>query len=153
MTLGFTGTSRLVPLAQREALARLVLELAPKYVDCTHGGCVGADDLFDELACAHTSWHRWIYPSDIPSMRSQAALCREPWRATPWAPRPPLVRNGLIVERSVALVACPRGHEMRRSGTWSTVRLARKRGLPVTIVWPDGFVTLPGGPGGPDRAR
>lgn len=152
MTLGFTGTSRLVPLAQREALARLVLELAPKYVDCTHGGCVGADDLFDEIVCAHTSWRRWIYPSDIPSMQSRA-FCREPDRAAVYEPMPPLHRNGLIVERSAALVACPRGPEMRRSGTWSTVRLARKRGLPVTIVWPDGFVTLPGGPGGPDRAR
>lgn len=153
MTVGFTGTSRVVPLAQREALAQLLLELAPKHIDCAHGGCVGADDVFDELVVKHTHWHRWIYPSDIGNMRSNAWMQRESWRATPWEPRAPLVRNHLVVERATMLVACPRGPEMRRSGTWSTVRLARKRGLPVTIVWPDGFVTLPGAPGGPDRAR
>jgi hypothetical protein len=39
------------------------------------------------------------------------------------------------------LAACPKGPEERRSGTWATVRYARKTGKPVVIFWPDGTVT------------
>ena len=39
------------------------------------------------------------------------------------------------------LVACPKGPEEVRSGTWSTVRFARKRGKRIVIIMPDGTVT------------
>jgi hypothetical protein len=34
--------------------------------------------------------------------------------------------------------------ENRRSGTWSTVRRARERGIPICIIWPNGNVEREG---------
>lgn len=54
-------------------------------------------------------------------------------------PRPPLERNRDVVDASDVLLACPGGMaEEQRSGTWATIRYARKAGKPVVIVWPDG---------------
>jgi hypothetical protein len=40
-------------------------------------------------------------------------------------------------------VACPRtDQEQRRSGTWATVRYARKVGKPVLIIGRDGKIKL-----------
>lgn len=62
-----------------------------------------------------------------------------------WVDRKPnLVRNKDIVESTDVLLACPKGPEELRSGTWSTVRLARKQGKRVVIFWPDGSVTEEG---------
>jgi hypothetical protein len=56
-------------------------------------------------------------------------------------PLPYLTRNRNIVDRSRALVAAPKGFsEELRSGTWATIRYARKCRLPVLIIFPDGSV-------------
>jgi hypothetical protein len=35
-------------------------------------------------------------------------------------------------------LACPRGYtEELRSGTWATIRYARKTGVPYVIIFPD----------------
>lgn len=53
--------------------------------------------------------------------------------------REPLRRNGIIAGRSDALLAIPkRDREELRSGTWMTIRFARKALRPILIVWPDG---------------
>lgn len=49
------------------------------------------------------------------------------------------VRDQYIVDRSEMMVVMPRDmHEITRSGTWMTVRMARRKGIPRLIVWPDG---------------
>jgi hypothetical protein len=50
------------------------------------------------------------------------------------------VRNHRIVDMTRVLVACPDGEERQHSGTWATVRYARKRGKWIIIVYPDGTV-------------
>jgi hypothetical protein len=41
------------------------------------------------------------------------------------------------------LLAVPKGMiEELRSGTWSTIRRAKKHGINVVICWPDGSVTV-----------
>lgn len=57
--------------------------------------------------------------------------------------RPPLERNRTIVDECEVLVACPAGPEVTRSGTWSTIRYARRIGRPVVIIYPDGSVEYP----------
>ena len=53
----------------------------------------------------------------------------------------PLARNRIIAARCDALLACPaEPDEQLRSGTWSTIRYARKAGKPITIIRPDGGV-------------
>jgi hypothetical protein len=53
-------------------------------------------------------------------------------------PRPYLVRNRHIVDASSVLIATPKGDEELRSGTWSTVRYARKirRDFTIKIIAP-----------------
>jgi len=50
-----------------------------------------------------------------------------------------LARNHFIVAYSEELVAAPKSNkEELRSGTWATIRYARKRKRMVTIIYPDG---------------
>jgi hypothetical protein len=54
-------------------------------------------------------------------------------------PKPPLVRNKVIVRETELLIAAPaEAMEHHRSGTWSTVRHARKLGRAICIIRPDG---------------
>lgn len=43
-------------------------------------------------------------------------------------------RNQRIVDISIDLTAFPRTHREERSGTWSTVWRARKKGIPIIII-------------------
>jgi predicted Rossmann fold nucleotide-binding protein DprA/Smf involved in DNA uptake len=57
-------------------------------------------------------------------------------------PKAPLDRNRDIVDAAAVLIAAPKEMtETLRSGTWATVRYARKQGKQVWIVWPDGTVS------------
>lgn len=56
--------------------------------------------------------------------------------------KPPLERNKDIVNAIDVLVTTPRLHtEELRSGTWATVRYARKMKRHIFIVWPNGKTT------------
>lgn len=57
--------------------------------------------------------------------------------------RAPLVRDENIAMDCSRMIACPAGPEASypRSGTWATIRRARKWGKPVTIIWPDGSIS------------
>jgi predicted Rossmann fold nucleotide-binding protein DprA/Smf involved in DNA uptake len=63
-----------------------------------------------------------------------------------YVPRPYLVRNRDIVDVCNLLLATPGGTvEQLRSGTWATIRYARRIGRPVWIVFPNGEVRKEGG--------
>jgi len=55
-------------------------------------------------------------------------------------PKDYLVRDQDNINESQYLWAGPDKAECIRSGTWATVRMARKRGIPITIIMPDGEV-------------
>lgn len=139
MNLGFTGTSKHVPLTQEQALEVLVGSMdALTLVDVAHhGDCVGADAAFDAV-CQRLGIERHAHPGTDDRGES-------PYRAHRAAdvihePLPYLTRNLVIVALSDLLIACPDGPERQRSGTWSTVRAARHAGVPIHIVWPNGVV-------------
>lgn len=57
------------------------------------------------------------------------------------AEAPPLTRNGHILAESHTLFGCPQGEaEELRSGTWATVRAARRMDLPLVLFLPSGQV-------------
>lgn len=142
-TLAFTGTREGLTAAQRAALSSVE---APRKV--LHGGAVGADSEF----------HAFVLSQTIPYGVIIEVWPCDPTRAEFWKRQKdgvfysgrdyvvhpieaPLIRNRLMVERCSRLLACPAtAHEVLRSGTWATVRAARKLGKPVTIVGPDGSV-------------
>jgi hypothetical protein len=95
-----------------------------------HGDAVGADaeahDIAIELGCAIV-----IHP---PAIETQRAFMTA---ADVRAPKPYLDRNKDIVRETTILVAAPaEAVEQLRSGTWSTVRYARRLGRQVHLLTP-----------------
>lgn len=140
--IGFTGTQRGMTEAQRIAFVReMQLRTSQGNVNWHHGDCIGADSQSHDEACERVAAIT-IHPPDVPSKR---AFCKIP----DWASDilfevkrelPYLTRNHNIVDESEELIATPSGKEVLRSGTWATIRYARKLGHPITIIYPDGTV-------------
>jgi len=102
-----------------------------------HGDCIGADaqahDIAVSLGCKVI-----IHPPDNARQRAfkSGAHIR--------APKPYLVRNKHIVRETELLIAMPSEFsEQHRSGTWSTVRYARRVGRAVRVILPDGTIERP----------
>lgn len=136
MIAAFTGTQAGMTDAQRQRVRAGLTLLRPTIG--IHGDCIGADADFHailvELGIASV-----IYPCTIESKRAYCQL--GPAGGTIHVPQSPLERNRIMVRRSAILIATPKGHsEELRSGTWATVRYARKIGRPIRIVLPDGRV-------------
>ena len=129
--VGFTGTQKGMTSAQIRTLRELLRGVALLH----HGDCIGAD------AHAHTEAVRQQIPVVIhpPTDPTKRAFC-EGARIVK-DPEPYLIRNHRIVDASDKVIAAPGSfREGWRSGTWATVRYARKVNKQVTIIWPDGTV-------------
>lgn len=134
MIAAFTGTQAGMTDAQRQRVRAGLTLLRPTIG--IHGDCIGADADFHailvELGVATV-----IYPCTIEGKR--AHCCLGPAGGTIHVPQPPLERNRIMVRRSAVLIATPKGFaEELRSGTWATIRYARRLGRPIRVVWPDG---------------
>lgn len=129
MVVGFTGTQQGMSEAQKEALHATLAWLQPEMF--LHGDCVGADAEAHQLVQRVFPACRIIlYPCDIHWKR---AHCADPYACYP--PMKPLERNQVIAERCEILIAAPfENAEILRSGTWSTIRRARKAGKVVKIL-------------------
>ena len=132
MIVAFTGTRRGVTLPQSQALTTWL----DRCVRGTflHGDCIGADAYAAQRA-RDLGWMVECYPCTIAAKRAYAGghVIHDP--------APPLVRNRAMVDRCDVLVACPgEAIEQLRSGTWATIRYARKIGRPVVLVLPDGSI-------------
>lgn len=148
MNLGFTGTQRGMTRAQLNAVDDL-LSAVPDFIklmedlrfDCDriwtihHGDCIGADAQLDSIAKDHNIF-RHIHPATGKNKRAWCAA------QTIDDPLPPLKRNAVIVQCAVAgLIAAPgQATEIVRSGTWATVRYARKLKRHIWIVRPNGTI-------------
>lgn len=132
--IGFTGTQRGTTVEQREAVATLLDAMEGPHFH--HGDCVGADAEIDEIA-RRAGYRIHIHPPENPRKRSFCEV--RPDRDTTYDPAPYLTRNRRIAFISSLLIAAPsEPNEQSRSGTWSTVRYARKIGRPVIVILPDG---------------
>lgn len=134
MKLGFSGTQRGMTQVQAVAVATVLRQLQP--LEGHHGMCIGADAQFNDL-CGGLGILRVGHP---PTNLNRVAIGLE--IDVEWQPRPYLDRNRDIAFTTAELLAAPRGPEIRRSGTWSTVRYARELGKRITICWPDGEQTI-----------
>ncbi len=139
MKVAFTGTRRGITLEQKTALLLLLLEKQPE--EFHHGDCVGADEQAhvivrgDEMLGLQRVCHVVVHPPDNPKLR---AFCKGD-TVLPGAPY--LVRNRDMVNDCELLIACPgESEEVLRSGTWSTVRYARRIGRPIKVIAPSGHI-------------
>lgn len=131
--VGFTGTKDGITAAQLTALEDLFRRIPGARV-LHHGDCVGADDAAHRLAKS-IGWRIEVHPP-INQKRACGHLGDRRHQ-----PRDFLPRNLDIVAAAALLVACPKEMtEQTRSGTWSTVRRARAKRIPIALVFPDGTV-------------
>ncbi len=135
MRVGFTGTQSSVTQMQWNSLYYILQRLQP--TECHHGDCIGADKLFHQAAKILNCPLVVIHPPQDPSKRAfcQGALLRPE--------KPYLERNKDIVNETERLIGMPKlAEEEMRSGTWSTIRYARKLLRPIYLILPNGQVNI-----------
>jgi hypothetical protein len=134
--IGFTGTRDGLTRYQRvrldEALEDYIgrAEEIDQQVVFHHGDCLGADAQAHGVAM-RANISVIIHPPDDTKLR---AFCAGATWVCPEAPY--LNRNKDIVDSTSILVATPKGPETTRSGTWSTIRYAMKKGKEIIIIPP-----------------
>jgi hypothetical protein len=129
--IAFTGTQ--IGMTPRQ-FARVGLILRSYMPKRFHSGdCIGADAQAFEIA-ANIGLYQVLHP---PLNRSKAAG-NGPRANENRQPLDYLDRNHAMVDECDFLIACPKGPEELRSGTWATVRYAIKKNKKVRIVMPDG---------------
>lgn len=128
--VGFTGTQVGVTPQQLVSLLGVMTKL--RHATLHHGDCVGADNQAHVIA-RELGMRVVLHPPDNDVKRAFCDFdeCR--------LARPYLDRNRDIVNESDILVACPKEKdEQLRSGTWATIRYARRIKMPVLLVYHDG---------------
>lgn len=123
MKLGFTGTHKGMTMIQRTQLIRLLQDLLPS--EFHHGGCEGADTEASWIAHAQGIFvvcHPPINKKAIGQYFADLVLESKPY----------LQRNHAIVNDTDSLVATPKENiEIQRSGTWATIRYAKRCHKPI----------------------
>ena len=142
LRIGFTGSRDGMTNQQEAAFVFLMLGLNTERalldkdkIEFHHGCCIGADTIASKLF-SRCNFPKWIVahpPTDnrMIGKNYQYNLIKQA--------KPYLVRNKSIVDNADMLIACPKTcKEEQRSGTWSTIRYARKKDKIVIIILPDG---------------
>ncbi len=141
---GFTGTQVGCKAPQVERLRRVVralASLAEGSFTFHHGDCIGGDETLHGVV--RELGHRIeLHP---PLNWSKRAWCTLRDGEVAHEPDEYIPRNHAIVDATSLLVATPReesGEELR-SGTWATVRYARRLKRLIVIVRPSGLIEIP----------
>jgi hypothetical protein len=153
LEVGFTGTQEELSEEQFESLRKLltilrigrsrpslgILDRSP-FEGLHHGDCVGADRTAHRIA-SELHYYISIHPPLNPVKRAWCKIEKDGGKyclAKDYIPR-----NYDIVDETQALIGCPRTEvEELRSGTWSTIRYARKLKRPIFLIMPDGKVVM-----------
>ena len=132
--IGFTGSRNGMSDSQKESFLKILRKLK-KITTFRHGDCIGSDEdahnlIRETLPDCHIIGHP-------PSYKKYRAFCKCNIFLKPKAY---LDRNRDIIDSSEIIIATPNGLEKLRSGTWSTIRYARKKNLPIYIIMPNGKI-------------
>lgn len=146
--IGFTGRIDGMTDAQKATVYALLMMLmreseGPFYV--LHGDAIGADAEFDAIvkAMPHPIT-RLCRPCTLDGVVKHDKRAFTEARAIA-EPTNPMARNRMIVADSNALISAPpTDFEVKRSGTWATIRYMRKADKPLMIVKADGEWTHEG---------
>jgi len=129
--VSFTGTRHGMTGVQLLSLTDTLLEVGAS--ELHHGDCVGADAEADEV-CQRMGIRRVVHPPRVFRYRRftvAGPLC------TVLEPAPYLERNRAIVDAGAMLIAAPQTcEEQQRSGTWATIRYARRLRRLVVLLAP-----------------
>lgn len=140
MKICFTGSRCGMTRCQERTLLDLLKRLRP--TEFHHGDCFGADARAHALA-AKLGIETHAHPgTDMRGQTPERARCLTDviHDAKPYLDRNQDLVNLLGV--GDVLIACPKEREeVLRSGTWSTIRRARKAEKNIIYVWPGGGPT------------
>ena len=134
INIGFTGNRNGLNQEQKDK----ILMILDKYVDIivSHGDCVGSDTEFHNICINYKETYPTkkiiitIFPPSNSTLRAfnkgDLLMKKKPY----------LQRNLDIIKNSNILIACPinKNKEELRSGTWSTIRQAKKQNITVHIL-------------------
>jgi hypothetical protein len=139
--IGFTGTNKGMTQGQRLQLAALFTVLKAEYdghlIEFHHGLCIGADEQAAKLA--KQFGFRVIAHPGFNSRKPKDTMFRSDWTGSDETrtAEPFLKRDRGIVDETIRMIATPLTREEQvRSGTWTTVRYARKQGKQVDVLYP-----------------
>lgn len=125
--IGFTGARVGMTTDQR----KIVIQILKLYTPFTlhHGDCVGSD------AEAHIIVRSKFKDSEIvvhpPKVDRYRAFCEGD---IIHEPKDFIVRNRDIVNDTTILIGTPKSLEQNRSGTWFTIRFAKRIKKPVIVI-------------------
>jgi hypothetical protein len=141
MNIGFTGTQKGMTLEQKTEFELILKQYCINNcfdIQFHHGDCTGADSDAHTIVDKYLSSYRiWIHP---PKDDKKRAWCS----AGHVLPVKEYIdRNHDIVDSCDILIATPRiPYEELRSGTWATIRYARTKHKTITIIYPDGQLSI-----------
>ena len=128
MKVGFTGSRHGMSQAQKEAFVHGLLESG--ITEFHHGDCVGADEEAHHIVREFfPDVHIVCHPPKSPNSRA-FTKCNEYRDPLPYIPR-----DKKIVDETEFLFGAPlTDEEVIRSGTWTTIRYAKKLQKPYKIL-------------------
>ena len=135
MRVSFTGTRQGMSDWQKVQFAKFLADRGEEISVFAHGACVGADVEAHGMVCDTLGSKAYIavFPS---TTKTRVHVQGADFTADP---KPPLERDEDIVRCGCdLLVATPlqmEGRGMHGGGTWRTIQYARKRHVPVLILW------------------
>ena len=132
MKVGFTGTRTGMSKNQKGELRKILIELNMQdpITEFHHGDCAGADYEANEIALNMCLGIETV--AHPPTNPREQAFCHVHRR---FPPKDYLTRNQSIVNCTEVLIAAPYTmEEVVRSGTWYTVRHARKKSKECIIL-------------------
>lgn len=100
-----------------------------------HGDCIGADAQAARIA-KDIGYYLICLPGHPKDKTNTMFRAFTDFNDEVREPKPFIARDHDIVNESDLLVATPVGEEEIRSGTWTTIRYARKKKKPIEIIMP-----------------
>jgi hypothetical protein len=132
MKLGMTGSREGFTIKAYASLRKFCKD--KEITEVHHGDCIGSDKMFHNYCEKNLNAKIIIHPTfDIyPRAHCKGDEIRNE--------KEPLARNRDIVNETDCLIGFPlKEKEIKRSGTWSTIRYTWKR-KPAHIIYPDGSI-------------
>lgn len=145
MRVGFTGTRKGLTMYQSRKVSNLLELLGDELgSEFHHGDCTGSD-MEAHIIALHNlkAPNVIIHPPSNDKHRAYSHVYAKHHNTEVRRTKPYLDRNIDIVNESELMIATPgEDHEVRRSGTWATIRYTRRRKIPLVIIYPCGKVNV-----------
>ena len=133
--IGFTGTRHGMTDEQKIEFEKLIK--AKDFKEFHHGMCAGSDEIAHHLIeedkeDVNIIGHPPTWSGSVAQLSCHNVMAEDTYHR----------RNKDIVDSTDFLIATPDAKERVGSGTWKTVRYARKKGKRIYIIHKNGRVTI-----------